>query len=96
MPGATRLYVLYMTRRQVSVATLRTQLAGVLRDVEKGNQVLVTRNGRAVARVVPVEDEEARLRAIGWHPATRRPGKVRPVALSGKPSLTEMILSERD
>ena len=93
------MYILYVSRRsRVSVAALRSKLAGVLRTVEQGNEVLVTRRGHAVAMVVPATDPEERLRAAGVHPA-HRPGavpRVRPVRLPPGVSLTRTVIADRD
>jgi len=40
--------------RQVSVGEARTHLSRLLRDVELGETVVITRNGRPLARLVPV------------------------------------------
>jgi prevent-host-death family protein len=87
-----------MTRTQVSVVHLRSRLAKVLQEVERGSEVVVTRSGRAVARLVPVLDADARLRAAGVQ-APRRVGpvpRVKPVRLSPGPSLTRTVLEARD
>jgi prevent-host-death family protein len=91
------MYMLYMVRQHVSVAVLRAQLAHVLRDVEHGSEVLVTRAGRPVAKLVPVPDPDAQLRAAGLH-APRTPGpvpRVKPVRLSPGASLTRTVLEDR-
>jgi prevent-host-death family protein len=91
-------YLLYMSVRHVSVAVLRTRMAKVMRDVERGAEVLVTRSGKPVARLVPLADPDAELRAAGMH-APRRPGpvpRVRPVRLSRGPSLTRTVLEARE
>ena len=91
------MYILYMVRQHVSVATLRTRLANVLRDVEDGSEVLVTRSGRPVAKLVPVPDPDAQLRAAGLH-APRKPGpipRVKPVRLSPGVSLTRAVIEAR-
>jgi prevent-host-death family protein len=91
-------YVLYMARNHVSVAALRTRLAGVLRDVERGSEVLVTRSGRPVAKLVPAVDVDTQLRAAGLQPP-QRPGpvpRVKPVRLSHGASLTRTVLEARE
>jgi prevent-host-death family protein len=54
-----------MRRASVSVAVLRSRLAAILQDVERGEEILTTRSGRPVAKLVPVADPDARLRAAG-------------------------------
>ncbi|MGJ7440008.1 type II toxin-antitoxin system Phd/YefM family antitoxin [Aquipuribacter sp. MA13-6] len=40
---------------EVGVHDAKTRLSELLREVEAGGEVVVTRGGRAVARLVPVE-----------------------------------------
>jgi len=39
--------------RSVSVATAKTHLSAVLAEVEAGEEIIITRRGLAVARIVP-------------------------------------------
>jgi prevent-host-death family protein len=41
--------------RSVSIAEVRATLSECIRDVERGETVVITRRGRAVAGIVPVE-----------------------------------------
>ena len=91
------MHSLYMAREQVSVAGLRTRLAGVLRAVEHGREVLVTKSGRPIAKLVPTDDDEEILRSVGLHPP-RKPGlvpKVPAVSLARGKSLTRTVLEGR-
>ena len=45
---------------QVGVSQARKQLARLLREVERGESVVITRHGRQVARLVPVEGDRRR------------------------------------
>ncbi len=51
--------------KSLSVAEVKATLSERVRDAENGQTVVITRHGRAVAALVPVEDLEhlARLRA---------------------------------
>lgn len=74
------------------------RLAAVLQDVERGGEILITRSGRPVAKLVPVADPDARLRAAGFE-APRRSvpiPRVKPVRLSPGASLTKTVLEARD
>lgn len=44
--------------RSVSIAEVRATLSECIRDVERGETVVITRRGRAVAGIVPVESLE--------------------------------------
>ncbi len=54
--------------KTISVANLKRHLSGVLREVAYGRQsVLVTRRGRPMARLVPVESGARSLAdVVGW------------------------------
>lgn len=47
-----RSYSVYMIR-SISVRELREKLADVLDDVARGRQIVITRRGKAVARMIP-------------------------------------------
>jgi prevent-host-death family protein len=91
-------YRMYMGRAQVSVVLLRSRLAAVLQDVERGAEVLITRSGRAVAKLVPVADPDAQLRAAGVQlpSSSVHIPRVKPVRLSRGASLTRSVLEARD
>jgi prevent-host-death family protein len=92
------MYILYMPERHLTVAALRARLAEVLRDVERGKPAVVTRSGRPIARVVPIDDIESRLLTAGLHPPRERQPvpRVRPTRLGPGPSLTRTVLEERN
>ncbi|MFZ0216353.1 MAG: type II toxin-antitoxin system prevent-host-death family antitoxin [Candidatus Dormiibacterota bacterium] len=54
-------------RREVGIHELRDRLRQYVRAVAEGSEVIVTRRGRRVARLVPVRDDDplADLRARG-------------------------------
>jgi prevent-host-death family protein len=47
---------------QVSVAAAKRRLAELIRAMEAGEEVLITRNGRPVAQLRPVRAEEKKIR----------------------------------
>ncbi len=51
--------------KQVSVRELREKIAAVLESVSDGEQVVITRRGRPVARIVP-ERQESPVRAARY------------------------------
>jgi prevent-host-death family protein len=51
--------------KQVNVHEAKTQLSRLLQDVEKGEEVVIARNGEPVARLVP-HVEERKPREPGW------------------------------
>ena len=44
--------------REVQATVVKARLAELLRDVERGESITITRNGRKVAALVPIEDDE--------------------------------------
>lgn len=56
-----------MLKKTYSVAEMKASLSEHIRDVQRGEPVLITRHGKAVAALVNVEDLERleRLRAAG-------------------------------
>ncbi len=51
--------------REVGVHEAKTHLSQLLRGVEAGEEVFVTRGGRAVAKLVPVAHAPSRIRRFG-------------------------------
>ena len=87
-----------MPERQVSLQELESKL---IHDVENGATVVVSRDGRQVARIIPETDSDERklaaLKASGrfdW--SGRRPRSRRPsVRLRDGGSVSDIIISER-
>lgn len=50
---------------EVGVHEAKTRLSALLRRVEAGEEVVVTRDGRAVARIVPAEPVPPAIRRFG-------------------------------
>ena len=90
-----------MPVQQVTLQELETRLDGYIHDVENGATVIVSRDGRQVARIVPetdsAEQKRTALKASGtfdW--SGRRPKRRRPsVRLRDGGSVSEIIISER-
>jgi prevent-host-death family protein len=92
------MYIMYMRKGSASVADLRKQLARVLRLVENGREVIVTRHGEGVAKLVPVRDGAELLAASGVRPAERsgRIPRIRPSRRGLRRSLTRAVLEDRE
>ena len=90
-----------MPEQQVSLQELESKLDRYIHDVENGTTVVVCRDGRQVARIIPetasAEQKRAALRAGGtfvW--SGRRPKSRRPsVRLRDGGSVSDIIVSER-
>ncbi len=72
--------------KSISSTELRQNISAVLDDVERGERVLISRNGRVIAEVVPAHTELAQ-------PAWKRP---RPRLSIPGVSLSALILAERE
>ncbi len=62
-------------RKAVSAFDAKTHLSSLIRDVEKGNSYTITRRGRPVARLTPVEPpaaESVRELLEGFHAVRMR------------------------
>ncbi|MCY4028746.1 MAG: type II toxin-antitoxin system Phd/YefM family antitoxin [Acidobacteria bacterium] len=90
-----------MPERQVSLQELESKLGSYIHDVDNGATVVVSRDGRQVARIIPETDSAERklaaLKASGildW--SGRRPKNRRPsVRLRDGGSVSDIIISER-
>lgn len=55
------------TPKQVNVHAAKTQLSKLLAEVEKGGEIVVARNGRPVAKLIPFpKPARKRLRIDDW------------------------------
>lgn len=93
----------------VSIRELKNRLSHHLRQLERGEQITVTKRGKPVATITPVpqaeESEQARLRrklqelqaqGIIAHIGTKPKGLAKPVKLIGEgPTISEMVLEDR-
>jgi prevent-host-death family protein len=86
--------------REIGVRELKANLSKVLRQVDQGNRVRVTRRGRPVADIVPAESSESqweRMIAEGKiTPASRPMPKNPPAPRKTGRSASAIILAERD
>ncbi len=73
--------------KSVSLRHMQHHLSDVMRHVDQGREVLVTRRRRTIARLVPMQPAAARAR---WPDFTARTARIK-----GRP-LSATILAERD
>ena len=53
-----------MKMREIQASEAKTKLPELLRDVERGETLIITRHGKPIARLVPdLEQQQARARA---------------------------------
>lgn len=85
--------------REVGIPELKDQASAVVDAVEGGDVVTVTRRGRAVARLVPVDEHEdlrASLAARGITWSGRRPALPDPVEATGEgPDAAAIVVQDR-
>ena len=90
----------------VSTRDLKDQLSAYLRRAESGERILVMRNGRPVAALVPLAeveglDEEGRLRQLAAQNLIELPQPEAPAPFSGPripargKTASEMVLEDR-
>ena len=76
--------------REVQATVAKARLAELLRDVERGESITITRNGKKVAALVPIEDDERKRRRQAMDRFMEMRRSWRPVHMS-----TEEILAAR-
>lgn len=92
-----------MSTSKAGIRELKAHLSAYLRKVEAGEPVTITRRGKPIGRIVPVEEEKSvrdkmeRLQESGlvsWSGDTFAPGQPSAV-VKGKPSVSDLLLEDR-
>ncbi len=68
--------------REVQATVVKARLAELLRDVERGESITITRNGRKVAAFVPIEDDERKRRRQAMDRFMEMRSKWKPAGIS--------------
>ena len=68
--------------REVQATVVKARLAELLRDVERGESITITRNGRKVAALVPIEDDERKRRRQAMDRFMEMRSKWKPAGIS--------------
>ena len=68
--------------REVQTTVAKARLAELLRDVERGESITITRNGKKVAALVPIEDEEREQRRQAVERFKEARSKWKPIDIS--------------
>ncbi|MGD9894776.1 MAG: type II toxin-antitoxin system Phd/YefM family antitoxin [Dehalococcoidia bacterium] len=76
----------YVTMVEVSVRDLRNRLRDLVRRAEAGEEIVILRRGRQVARIVPLSHTSGRLPDLSAFRAS--------IAIDGEP-LSETVIKER-
>ena len=92
-----------MAEKRVGIRKLKAQLSGYIRDVKKGNTVVITERGNAVGRIIPAaETLEERIRSLvqsgvaDWNGKKLKPGKPAAKIKPGSKTLAEIVSENRD
>lgn len=75
---------------EVSVKEARSRIKYLLDRVNKGEEVIITRRGKAEAKLIPIEDKEAGNKEL---PDLNRFRAL--IKVKGKP-LSQIVIEERD
>ena len=68
--------------REVQATVAKARLAELLRDVERGESITITRNGKKVAALVPIEDDERERRRQAMDRFMEMRSKWKPTGIS--------------
>ena len=68
--------------REVQATVAKARLAELLRDVERGESITITRNGKKVAALVPIEDDEREQRRQAVERFKEARSKWKPIDIS--------------
>ena len=68
--------------REVQATVAKARLAELLRDVESGESIVIIRNGKKVAALVPIEDEEREQRRQAVERFKEARSKWKPIDIS--------------
>ena len=68
--------------REVQATVAKARLAELLRDVERGESITITRNGKKVAVLVPIEDDERKRRRQAMDRFMEMRSKWKPTGMS--------------
>ena len=91
-----------MPEKRVGIRKLKVQLSAYIREVKKGNTVIITERGNAVGRIMPVSESlEERIQSLvrsgiaDWNGKKVKPGK--PAAkIKGRKTLAKIVSEGRD
>ena len=92
-----------MTEKKVGVRELKAQLSEYIREIKKGNTVVITERGNAVGRIIPIpESLEERIQSLvhsgvaDWNGKKVKPGKPIAKIKPGSKTLAEIVSENRD
>ena len=92
-----------MAEKRVGIRELKTRLSEYVRQIKKGNTVVITERGTDVGRIIPVSESlEDRIQSLvrsgfaDWNGKRLKPGKPVAKIKPGSKTLAEIVSEDRD
>ena len=92
-----------MAEKRVGIRKLKAQLSEYIREIKKGNSVVITERGNAVGRIIPAtESLGERIQGLvqsgvaDWNGKKLKPGKPVAKIKPGSKTLAEIVSENRD
>ena len=92
-----------MAEKSVGIRELKAQLSEYIREIKKGNTVVITEHGLAVGRIIPAsESSEERIQGLihsgfaDWNGKKLKAGKPVAKIKPGSKMLAEIVSENRD
>jgi prevent-host-death family protein len=89
--------------KRVGIRKLKAQLSEYVREIKRGNTIVITERGNAVGRMIPVSESlEDRIQTLirsgvaDWNGRKLRPGKPAGRIKAGSKTLAEIVSENRD
>jgi prevent-host-death family protein len=92
-----------MSEKTVGIRELKAQLSEYIREIKKGNTILITDRGSAVGRIIPASESlEERMEGLvrsgvaDWNGKKLKAGKPAARIKPGSKTLAEIVSENRD
>ena len=92
-----------MAEKTVGIRELKAQLSEYIREIKKGNTILITERGSAVGRIIPASESlEERMEGLvrsgvaDWNGKKLKAGKPTARIKPGSKTLAEIVSENRD
>jgi len=92
-----------MAEKKVGIRELKAQLSGYIREIKKGNTVVITERGAEVARIIPASESlEERLQNLlrsgfaDWNGKKLKAGRPAARIRAGSKTVAEIVSEDRD
>ena len=92
-----------MGEKRVGIRELKSQLSGYIREIKKGNTVVITERGTEVGRIIPASGSlDDRIKPLvrsgfaDWNGKKLKPGRPAAKIKPGSKTLAEIASEDRD